>query len=268
MNIEELEQLTAAQDEAQRIAAESARDAHDKALKAAYKLRDELADTIDQVSEREALKGVVEAAAKAEFNSKPQKEMASIVIGQFAAAVADMPFPATVSRNGSELVARAASAAQGYSADQKRQVFAALVMACLDSSVKTGLLAFPSDWASLPSADGMRQMATALDADAVAKLDAEHQTRAEELATAQRYVDSLEQARPALWVVDADAEPSTMIRNSRGGASTIAGIRFEPGENVLSAEDYATVRNNRSFLAHIESGTLSIESTASLVQEA
>ncbi|MDT8878521.1 hypothetical protein RSO68_03450 [Halomonas saccharevitans] len=270
MNLTDLEQLTAAQDEAQRAAVESVRGAHSAALEGAQTLRDELAEAMGQGDEREALRAIIEAAAEKELTGKQGREMAGIIVGQFAAAVADMPLPASVSRNGSELVARCASAANGYAADQQRQLFAALVLACLDRSVKTGLLSFPSpaEWADKPSIEGLRTMGKVMDPEAVAALEAEHVARAAELAEAQRYVDALEQARPALFVLAEGVEPSTTVRNRRGGSVGIGSIKLEAGDTELSAEQYAAVRNNASFRAHLEAGALEIVSTASLVQEA
>ncbi|OLO10629.1 hypothetical protein BTW10_13055 [Chromohalobacter japonicus] len=268
MTLEELKPLITAQDDQQRQASESVRAAHEKALQYAEKLRDELAGTINQASERETLSAVIEAAAAKVYETKPQREMAALVVGQYASALADMPgYSASVARNGTELFRHAVSGTLGYSLDQRRQVFAALVVAATQKGVQTGLINWPEEWSAAPGAHVIREMAKTLDPEALEAFDAEQSEQAVKLAEAQRYVDALGQATPQLFVVGENSEEVRVtVRSYRGGAITVAGVSFELGDNELSADQFAAVRNHGSFSSYVESGLLEVIQTSELVE--
>lgn len=268
MTLEELKPLITAQDDQQRQASESVRAAHEKALQYAEKLRDELAGTINQTNERETLSAVIEAAAAKTYETKQQREMAALVVGQYASALADMPgYSASVARNGVELFRHAVSGTLGYSSDQRRQVFAALVVAATQKGVQTGLINWPEDWASAPGAHVIREMAKTLDPEALEAFDAEQAEQAAKLAEAQYCVDALGQATPQLFAIgESNADVQVTVRSHRGGSLGIAGVTFEAGDNELSAEQFAAVRDHGSFSSYVESGTLEIIQTSELVE--
>ncbi|MBB3231059.1 hypothetical protein [Halomonas stenophila] len=269
MTLDQLKQLINEQDEAQRTASAAVRPAHTAAMEAAQELREKLEGSTDQLAQRDALKAVVEAAAGKVFSTKASLPQAGIILGQHAAAAADRPgVPAAAGRDGKWLIAHAMSSTAGYSPKQRQQVVAALVLAANGAGIETGLIEFPNSWADFPSMGNLEQMAETMDPDAVAAMRAEQAEQAALLAEALRLEDALKQARPRLAAVGAGKDEMVVtVKNTRGGSIGVAGVTFEPGNNEVSAEQFAKVRGKKSFEAQVKDGFLEVVSNSVIVEE-
>ncbi|GAA0581475.1 hypothetical protein ACFQH5_11240 [Halomonas salifodinae] len=269
MNLDQLKDLIAQQDETQRRAADAVRPAYEKARQAAHELRESVSGTVDEDAQRERLQGIVVSAAGKIYASKSDLQMAGLVVGQHAAAVADQPgLDSSLARDGKWLIANAMSNVRYHRAEQRQKVVAALVVAASGAGVETGLIEFPQPWWSFPSLPNLEAMAELMDPEAVATMRGEQEEQAALLAEAMRLEDALKQAQPKLFAVgDSGTALTVAVRNHRGGSLTIMGVSFEPGDNELTAEQFSKVRGNRYFAAHTEAGALEIITTSDLVEE-
>lgn len=269
MSLTEVKDLIAQQDEAQRKAVEAVRPAYEKALQATQALRDSVTGTIDDDAQRERLRKIVEAAAGKMFSTKAELQMAGLVVGQHAAAVADQPgLDAALARDGKWLIGSMMNNVRYHKAEQRPKVVAALVVAASGDGVETGLIEFPQAWWTFPSLKNMEAMAELMNPETVATMRAEQEEQAALLAETMRLEDALKQARPALFVVGDNSTPLTVtVRSHRGGTTGVAGVKFVPGDNDLTAGQYAIVRESSTFNAYVEKGDLELISTANLVEE-
>ena len=269
MDLNQLKALIAQQDEAQRKAVESVRPAYEKALKAAHELRASVEGTVDDTARRERLRGIIEKAAGKMFSTKPELQMAGLVVAQHSAAVADQPgLDAALARDGKWLIGSAMNNVRFHKAEQRPKVVAALVVAASGAGVETGLIEFPQSWWTFPSLQNMEAMASLLNPEAFAAMQREDQEKATLLAEALRMNDALAQARPAFFAVGDNSTPLTVIvRSHRGGSTGMGGVTFQPGDNELTADQYAIVREKSTFNAYVEKGELELISTANLVEE-
>lgn len=269
MSLTEVKDLIAQQDEAQRKAVEAVRPAYDKALQATQALRESVTGTVDEDAQRERLRKIVEAAAGKVFNTKADLQMAGLVVLQHANAVADQPgLDAALARDGKWLIGSMMNNVRYHKAEQRPKVAAALVVAANNNGVETGLIEFPQAWWTYPSLKNMEAMAELMNPEAVATMRAEQEEQAALLAEALRLEDALKQAQPRLFALGESDTPLTVtVRSHRGGTTGVAGVTFEPGDNELTAGQYATVRESSAFNAYVEKGDLAVTSTANLVEE-
>lgn len=269
MNLTEVKKLVTAQDDAQRQAVEAVRPAYERALQATQALRESVTGTVDEDAQRECLRKIVEAAAGKVFNTNADLQMAGLVVGQHAAAVADQPgLDAALARDGKWLIGSMVNNVRYHNAEQRPKVVAALVVAASGKGVETGLIEFPQAWWTFPSLKNMEIMAELMNPEAMATMRAEQEEQAALLAEALRLEDALKQARPALFVVGDNSTPLTVtVRSHRGGTITVAGVGFEPGDNELSADQFAAVRNHGAFSSYVESGLLEVAQTSELVED-
>lgn len=269
MNLEELKQLTTAQDAAQRKAAPAVKAAHQKALEAAHDLHETLTESMVEDVHRAKLKAIIESAAREQFSSKPDLQMAGIVLGQHAAALPPMPgVPEPISRSGRNIIARAINGTASYSPEQRAKILAAIIIGVLGQT-ETGLIEFPSEWHTIPSLPDLWQWASFLNEEAVNALRAEDEAREAELLEVQRLADVLGQATPSLYAVGTSGEAMVVtLRNNRGGPSGLGnGIVFQPGDNFLDAKQLAAARKQKGFDKAIESGTFEITHTTKIVEQ-
>lgn len=268
LNLTELKQITAAQDEAQRKAAPAIKDAHEKAHTAAQELASELTVATGEGQRREALRKLCETAAGERYKTKADKQQAGLILGQHAASVGDQNgVPQSASRDGRYIAQHAVSGTASYSPEQRAKVLAAIVIGALGET-ETGLIEFPQDWHNAPSLAALEQMAGILDAEAMDKLNADHQAASDELAEATRLMDALAQATPKLFaLLEGDEGLEVEVVNKRGGSIGMPGFTFESGVNKLTSDEFAKVRNNSTFKAYEEKGLLVIAQTSQLVEE-
>lgn len=274
MKLEDLQKLVAEQDAAQRQAAEAVKPAHSAALQAAQELHAEVSGAVAQGSDRAALKSIIEEAAGKVYSTKAERQQAGLIVQQHATAVADTNSLAYhgAGRDGRYLIQNAInSVANGYSAEQKQKVLAALALAASGADIEVGLIDFPAaeGWADAPKFEALRAWAQVLDAESVEKLDEARAEQAALLSRVGHILEALKQARPRLFEVgDAEGDGAVTVRSKRPGPIGLkGGIGLKHGDNLLTSAEYARLQHDGSFQNYVSNGTLEVVATAQVAQE-
>lgn len=268
LSLSDVTALIEARDAEIQANAQSIRDKHQTALDGALMLRDELAEANDSTAKRPTLVGIIEAAASTPKPSKTALEVASGVFAQYLASIAQRGnvSPAQA-RNGAFVACTAIRYTGDWTPSQRQKVLTAITLAAM-AKIDAGLVEFPAeDWHREVTTPDLERWAEILDADSIATLRAQEGEIAQEYGQAMRMVDALEQAAPRLYVTNMEGQADITVANHRGGSVAMAGVRFEPGQTTLTADQFNQVRNHPTFKAHQSSGVLRIVSSADLARE-
>lgn len=251
-------------DEAAHKAAEIIRPAHDKALDAAQRLRDQLASSTTEASKRDRLARIVEAATD---TRSPNRDACATVLAQYLnGTVSTKDVTQAQQRDGAFLWNTLHRYTWDWAEAQRRKVLDTLVLASR-GEVDPGLVQFPAQWSDCLSLDDAEKLAELADAKAFARYRRDQDKLAAEFAEAQRYVDGLEQATPHLFTLSTGEGATVAVRNHRPGDITVAGIRFSGGHvTELSPEEFDRVRDESMFKAHQSNGNFEVTTPAQLAE--
>lgn len=248
-----LEKLNARQREARELVADIYQSAVDVCATREAQI-EEVSHTEFHASE---LADLVETAVLKPKPSRTALDVASGVFGQYMASlVAREDISPAETRNGHFIAASAIRFSADLNPAQRSKVLSSLVMAA-GNHFDTGLVTFEgTEIRTLPAPVLMDWLAI-LDMDALTSWKDEKAQQSRDLLTIRGLIDSLEAARPALYQINLDKEPSYSVRNVQRSRQALEGVVLEPeAVTSLSAEEYHRLRLSKSFTAKVNAGHL------------
>lgn len=228
-------------------AAEQVNEAYKSALKVARDRRDQLAETATTAERKQRLKGIITNACSSYFSAKKRQETAGNLVVQMSNQLADLAQSGTRHNHGEWLLSQWKSFSGKYTDTLANRMLAALVIAS-DGHADTGLVEFTSgDWSAALREKDLTAMAASVAPEDLAAYENEQKENAEQLANAERQLESIQQAKPSLYtVVDDESSLNATVHNPRGDV-IIEGIRIPQGMTVLSFDQLSQVRHHSLF---------------------
>jgi hypothetical protein len=255
--IEELQKLTAELDTQSRKAANSIKRTHAAALRAAIKLRDDLAECVSDDVRRKRYCRIIEDTVKNKIQT--ELDTATLILNQFINAyVLTRDNANGMQATDGRYILRHLARLNNLANDRRFKVLQAVVLAA-QGKIDSGLIEFNKDWAQDLNVNDAEHLAKIADPVAAAKYNKSLEEPAEAFAKVQSYVDTLVQAEPRLYTIGEPSVTKVSVRNTKIGDIGFGGVKFK-GRAVtdLEPDEFNRIRDHRFFKAHLESGALQL----------
>lgn len=260
-----VQQLTNEANEAARLAAETLRPAHEKAMNEALKLRDDLEVS---TSNNQTIRVCVDLIEAATTKRKLSADSAAAIAAQYIGSITSVrQVNLEQQQSGKYWLATLPTFMRDWKPAQRTKILDAFVMGC-QGKIYAGLVEFPNSLVEALDLDTAKTLAEISDPEGYSEFMKKQAALAVEFGKAQGFVDALEQATPRLFTAKPNGDETISVLSNRPGSVSAGGIQFNGGTiTALTGDQFNQVRNDKFFKSYLESGVLQMTTSGSLAAE-